>query len=93
MKKTFTRLGPGRLGARSGPARFDARPRRADPAAAQHPRRTRDLIPASLQPQLITLLVAACGGAALRLLHVPLAWMIGAMLGTALLGWFQPAVV
>ena len=27
------------------------------------------------------------------LLHVPLAWMIGAMVGTALLGWFRPVAV
>jgi membrane AbrB-like protein len=33
---------------------------------------------------------ATCGGAVLTLLHVPLAWMIGAMLGTAALAWHRP---
>jgi hypothetical protein len=48
---------------------------------------------ASLRPtrtQLRTAIVATLGGAALALLHVPLAWMIGALLATAALGWDRP---
>ena len=50
------------------------------PAPAEPPLRT----------QLRTALVAAAGGAALHLLHVPLAWMIGAMLAAAALAWHRP---
>lgn len=40
--------------------------------------------------QLLTALVATLGGGLLSLLHVPLAWMIGALLFTAALGWHRP---
>jgi len=40
--------------------------------------------------QWTTVAAATCGGAVLTLLHVPLAWMIGAMLGTAALAWHRP---
>jgi len=40
-----------------------------------------------------TLAIAAAGGFALHLLHVPLAWMIGAMLATAAAGWTRRAAV
>ncbi|MBV1797682.1 AbrB family transcriptional regulator [Siccirubricoccus sp. G192] len=43
--------------------------------------------------QLRTVLVATLAGAGLHLLHVPLAWMIGAMLGTAALAWHLPVAV
>jgi hypothetical protein len=46
--------------------------------------------PPSRRVQLRTALVATLGGAALHLLHVPLAWMIGAMLATAALAWSRP---
>ncbi|MFC7692993.1 AbrB family transcriptional regulator [Paeniroseomonas aquatica] len=36
---------------------------------------------------------AALGGAAMHLLHVPLAWMIGAMAATAALAWHRPVAV
>ncbi len=36
---------------------------------------------------LVTALVATTGGAVASLLHVPLAWMIGALIGTAALAW------
>lgn len=45
----------------------------------------RSLLPDRIQ--LRTALVATAGGAALSLLHVPLAWMIGALVATAALGW------
>jgi len=58
-------------------------PRPAAPATASsdHP---------GLARYLGTLAAAIAGGALLYLLHVPLAWMIGAMAGTATLGWFRP---
>lgn len=40
--------------------------------------------------QVLTALVATGGGALLSLLHVPLAWMIGALLATAAYGWTRP---
>ena len=43
--------------------------------------------------QLLTLCTAAFGGAVLSLLHVPLAWMIGAMIATAALSWHRPVGV
>ncbi|MCO6416994.1 AbrB family transcriptional regulator [Siccirubricoccus sp. KC 17139] len=46
-------------------------------------------MPTSLPLQLRTLAAASLGGALLTLLHIPLAWMIGAMLGTATLAWNQ----
>jgi len=39
---------------------------------------------------VLTALVATAGGALLSLLHVPLAWMIGALLATAAFGWSRP---
>ncbi|WP_158292363.1 AbrB family transcriptional regulator [Paracraurococcus ruber] len=47
----------------------------------------------SLRTHLITACVAALGGALLALLHVPLAWMIGAMMGTAALAWHREVAV
>lgn len=49
--------------------------------------------PETLRRQALTLLTAALGGAALALPRVPLAWMIGAMLATAALGWHRPGAV
>ncbi len=51
--------------------------------------------PPSASPALLltSLLAAIAGGALLALLHVPLAWMIGAMFGTAALGWHRPVAV
>ena len=46
-----------------------------------------------LQTHLVTALAAGTGGALFSLLHIPLAWMIGALVGTALLGWFRPVAV
>jgi membrane AbrB-like protein len=43
--------------------------------------------------QLLTVCTAALGGALLTLLHVPLAWMIGAMVATAALAWHRPIAV
>ncbi|WP_164867964.1 AbrB family transcriptional regulator [Rhodovarius crocodyli] len=40
---------------------------------------------------LLTLSVASIGGAIFSALHVPLAWMIGAMVATATLNWHYPA--
>lgn len=40
--------------------------------------------------QLETAAIATAGGAALWLLHVPLAWMIGALLATAAYSWHRP---
>jgi hypothetical protein len=48
-------------------------------------------LPLPTRTQLVTALAAIAGGALLSLLHVPLAWMIGAMLGTAVLGWNHTA--
>jgi uncharacterized protein len=42
---------------------------------------------------LLTAVVAACGGTLFSVLHVPLAWMIGAMVATTTLGWFCPVAV
>ena len=42
---------------------------------------------------LPTLAAAVAGGALFTLLHVPLAWMIGAMFGTAALAWSRPVAV
>ena len=36
---------------------------------------------------------AALGGGLMHLLHVPLAWMIGAMTATAALAWHRPVAV
>jgi membrane AbrB-like protein len=41
----------------------------------------------------ITLAAALAGGALCHLLQVPLAWMIGAMVGTAILAWWRPVSV
>jgi uncharacterized protein len=49
--------------------------------------------PPSLRTHLRTALAAVLGGAALSLLHVPLAWMIGALVGTAALGWSRSVAV
>ena len=43
--------------------------------------------------QLLTACAATAGGAVLSLLHVPLAWMIGALVATAALGWVRPVSV
>jgi len=43
--------------------------------------------------QAITTAAAALGGGAMYLLHVPLAWMIGAMMATAALAWSRPVAV
>lgn len=43
-----------------------------------------------LRTHLRTAIVAAFGGAVLHFLRVPLAWMIGAMVATALLAWARP---
>ena len=40
--------------------------------------------------QIRTVVVAALGGGLMHLLQVPLAWMIGAMIGAALLSWHAP---
>jgi membrane AbrB-like protein len=50
-------------------------------------------LPPSLLIPLTTLLAAFAGGAFFSLLHIPLAWMIGAMFGTAALGWFRPVLI
>jgi uncharacterized protein len=47
----------------------------------------------TLPTQLLTLGSAAFGGGLLALLHLPLAWMIGAMLATAALAWHRPVAV
>ena len=47
----------------------------------------------TLPTQLLTTGIAALGGGLLALLHVPLAWMIGAMVATATLGWHRPVAV
>lgn len=47
----------------------------------------------SLSPYAATLAAAVAGGAIFALLHVPLAWMIGAMFGTAALAWSRPVAV
>lgn len=49
--------------------------------------------PPSLPTQLLTLLAAVAGGFLFSLLHIPLAWMIGAMFGTAALSWLRPVKV
>lgn len=49
--------------------------------------------PPSLPTQLLTLGAATAGGALFSLLHVPLAWMIGAMFATAALSWTRPVEV
>lgn len=41
----------------------------------------------------LTLAAALTGGAICHLLQVPLAWMIGAMIGTAALAWLRPVAV
>lgn len=50
-------------------------------------------VPPSLFTQLLTLLAAVLGGFLFSLLHIPLAWMIGAMFGTAALSWARPVEV
>lgn len=62
----------------SAPQASDRRPALGEPEFRTH---------------LRTALVAALGGAALHLLRVPLAWMIGAMLATALLAWHRPVAM
>ena len=47
----------------------------------------------TLPIQLLTTGIAALGGGLLALLHVPLAWMIGAMVATAALAWHRPVAV
>ncbi len=49
--------------------------------------------PVPLRTHLETAVVAVIGGAIFALLHIPLAWMIGAMVGTTALGWFRPTTV
>ena len=44
----------------------------------------------NLPAHLVTLAAAVAGGYVFALLHVPLAWMIGAMFGTAAVAWFRP---
>lgn len=44
----------------------------------------------NLLAHLVTLAAALTGGAVFAALHVPLAWMIGAMFGTAAVAWFRP---
>jgi membrane AbrB-like protein len=88
VKIAFTRwAGPRSPHQKSWPARFDAAPGRRD---------GRRILPLSLppalrltRPQVETALVASLGGAALTLLHVPLAWMIGALLATAAFSWHR----
>jgi membrane AbrB-like protein len=46
-----------------------------------------------LRDQGLTMACAALGGGCLHLLHVPLAWMIGAMMATAGLAWHRPVAV
>lgn len=82
--------------ARGSPAsaRFDAVSPRADAAT----RKSAALVPlppalSRALPDLTTIAAAAAGGAALSLLHVPLAWMLGAMAATAALAWHERAVV
>jgi membrane AbrB-like protein len=48
-------------------------------------------LPPPLAAHLLTLAAAVAGGFVFTLLHVPLAWMIGAMFGTAAVAWFRPA--
>ncbi len=56
--------------------------------------RSRVSLPASsLRTQAETALVATAGGAVLWLLQVPLAWMIGALVATAALGWVRPVAM
>lgn len=50
-------------------------------------------LPPSFLTQLLTLLAAIAGGFLFSLLHIPLAWMIGAMFGTAALSWLRPVKV
>lgn len=50
-------------------------------------------MPPRLVPHLLTLAAALTGGTICHLLSVPLAWMIGAMAGTAALAWFRPVAV
>lgn len=47
-------------------------------------------LPPHLAAHLLTLGAAVAGGFVFHLLHVPLAWMIGAMFGTAAVAWFRP---
>jgi membrane AbrB-like protein len=47
----------------------------------------------ALRPFLATLAAALAGGLLCHLLGVPLAWLIGAMLGTAALAWSRPVAV
>ncbi len=47
----------------------------------------------SLTRLALTLVAALTGGAICHLLHLPLAWMIGAMIGTAVLAWLRPVEV
>ena len=51
------------------------------------------MFPPSFPPYLATLAAAIAGGALFALLQVPLAWMIGAMFGTAALAWSRPVAV
>lgn len=51
----------------------------------------RVILSPSLAAHLLTLAAAVAGGFVFALLHVPLAWMIGAMFGTAAVAWFRPA--
>lgn len=50
-------------------------------------------LPAAALATVTTLAIAALGGAALHAAQVPLAWMIGAMLATAAVGWNHTATV
>lgn len=50
-------------------------------------------LPQTLRPTLITLALASIGGALFSVLHVPLAWMIGAMVATTTLAWWFPVHV
>jgi membrane AbrB-like protein len=42
---------------------------------------------------LSTLLAATAGGALFWLLHIPLPWMLGAMIATGVLAWFERAAI
>jgi membrane AbrB-like protein len=50
-------------------------------------------LPSPYRTQAVTIAVAALGGGVMHLLHVPLAWMIGAMVATAALAWSRPVAV
>jgi membrane AbrB-like protein len=49
--------------------------------------------PSPYRIHALTIAAATLGGGVLHLLHVPLAWMIGAMMATAALAWSRPVAV